>query len=346
MEASTGKILFEKDIDTPIPPASMSKLMTVYLVLDALRNEQVQEETLFTVSNNARRQIGSRMFLEEGSKVSVINLLRGAIIQSGNDACTTLAEGIAGSVSEFAKLMNKKAQELGLKNSSFANPTGLPDPKQRMSVHDLALLSQHIMNEFPEYYSLYSEKEFTWNKIRQGNRNPLLYHYEGADGIKTGHTDEAGYGLVGAAKQKNMRLISVVSGLDSKKQRNIQSRNLLNYGFGQFHMRHIGIPQKSIANIPVHLGQTDFVRAEVKDIQKFPVKRNSFSKKDVHTVLQYKTPLTAPVKKGDVIGHIIVKNSGADKDIKLPVHAMNDIQQASLWKRFTVSIRQFLGDQL
>lgn len=346
MEASTGKILFEKDSHTPIPPASMSKLMTVYLVMEALQTKRITKDTEFVISRNARRQIGSRMFLEEGKKVRAIDLLRGAIIQSGNDACTALAEGIAGSVSEFVKLMNQKAQKLGLKESSFGNPTGLPDPRQRMSVHDLAQLSRHIITDFPEYYTLYSEKEFTWNKIKQGNRNPLLYNFDGADGIKTGHTEEAGYGLVGSAKRSGMRLISVVSGLNSKKQRGLQSRNLLNYGFGQFYMRHIGIPQQAIANIPVHLGAVNSVRAEVKDIHKFPVKHNSFLKKEAKITLEYRTPLSAPIQKGDIIGYVTAENTGSGGVIKLPVHAMDNVAPASLWKRFTVSVGHFLGNMI
>ncbi|MEM6603190.1 MAG: D-alanyl-D-alanine carboxypeptidase family protein, partial [Pseudomonadota bacterium] len=240
MEAQTGNVLYEKNVDTPIPPASMSKLMTVYLVFEALDKGRITKDTEFTISQNARSQIGSRMFVEVGKKVKVIDLLRGAIVQSGNDACVALAEGLAGSVAEFVNMMNDAAQKIGLEQSSFRNPTGLPDDEHLMSVRDLAKLSRSLILNFPGYYKIYSETSFRWNNIKQGNRNPLLYGYDGADGVKTGYTDAAGYGLVGSARRGNMRLISVVSGLEKRKQRGTESRKLLNYGFGRFAMRVIG----------------------------------------------------------------------------------------------------------
>lgn len=340
LDAETGSTLFEKEADKPIPPASMSKLMTVYLAFEALKKGQLKEDTELYVSENARKQEGSRMFIEVGSKVKVIDLLHGAIIQSGNDACVVLAEGIAGSVEEFASLMNKKAEKLGLKNSHFMNPTGLPDPEHYMSVKDLAILAGYLIRDFPDYYKIYGIKSFTWNGITQGNRNPLLYTYEGADGLKTGHTSEAGYGLVGSAFRRNMRLISVISGLKSMNQRASESRKLLDYGFGRFTMRQIGVTNFKVAQIPVYLGSEEFATAVIKDVKRFPVQRGTFDEPKM--TITYKAPLTAPIEKGTEIATLTIKDA-TDKDITVPLYAKEDVKSASLWKRFLVSFRAMLG---
>ena len=219
MDAKTGYIMFDKRSDEPMHPASMSKLMTSYLVEEALKSGQYTEDTEFTVSENAWRKGGAKtggstMFLKIGQKVKLIDLLKGINIQSGNDACIVVAEGMAGTEEAFASKMTQKAKKLGLTKSTFANATGIPDPNHLMSARDLALLSQHIINDFPEYYPIYSQKEFTYNGIKQGNRNPLLYSLQGADGLKTGHTQQSGYGLTATVKSPDgRRLILVVNGL-------------------------------------------------------------------------------------------------------------------------------------
>ena len=219
LDADTGTVLFEKDADIPMPPASMSKLMTVYVLFEALKNGRLSMEDEFVVSENAWRiggaaSGGSTMFLNPGEKVKIKDLLRGIIIQSGNDACITVAENLAGSETAFAEILNEKAKELGLTGSSFKNATGLPDPQHRMTARDLAKLAQVLIQKFPEYYSIFSEKEFTYNGIKQDNRNPLLYRVGGADGLKTGHTIESGYGLTGALKTTDgRRLVVIVNGL-------------------------------------------------------------------------------------------------------------------------------------
>ena len=344
MDSETGTVLYEKDAHTPIPPASMSKLMTAYLVFDALKSGQITMDTELYVSGNARSQIGSRMFINEGEKVKVSDLLRGVIVQSGNDACVVFAEGLSGTVASFAELMNKKAQELGLKDSHFMNPTGLPDPKHLMSAYDLAELSRRIIVDFPEYYKIYNEKSFTWNNIKQGNRNPLLYGYDGADGVKTGHTEEAGYGLVGSAKRGNMRLISVVSGLKQQKDRGTESRNLLDYGFGRYVMRQIGAKNFKVADLPVYLGETDTVPVVLNSMSRFPIERGTA--KNFTTKLTYNAPLVAPIKAGDKIGVLHISGTGKP-DMELPVYARQDVGSASLWKNLKTSVNYFLfGEEL
>ncbi len=224
MDAETGTVLFQKAADEPTPPASMAKLMTTLVVFEALKSGQLTLDTEFMVSENAWRtggatSGGSTMFAKLGSSIKVSDLLRGIIVQSGNDACIVVAEGMAGTESTFANLMNAEARKLQLEDSHFTNATGLPDPGQHVTVRDLATIARHIVYDFPQYYEIYSETEFTWNKIRQENRNPLLDATIGADGLKTGYTEELGYGLVGSAVRDGQRLILVMNGLASEKER-------------------------------------------------------------------------------------------------------------------------------
>ena len=224
MDYETGQYLYAKDHQKMIPPASMSKLMTIYMIFEKLKDGSLSLDDTFTVSENAWRKGGaasgsSTMFLKIGEKVPVRDLIQGIIIQSGNDACIVAAENLSGSEEDFAADMQKKARQLGLKHSSFANATGWPHPDQLMSVEDLARLARVIISEFPEFYHIFSEHTYTHNNIKQGNRNPLLYSMPYADGLKTGHTEEAGFCLVASAKKDNRRLISVMAGLKSNKER-------------------------------------------------------------------------------------------------------------------------------
>ena len=224
MDAETGYVMLNKNADVPMPPASMSKLMTAYMIFDALKSGELSMDTEFTVSENAWRKGGAKsgsstMFLKPNQKVKIKDLIRGIIVQSGNDACIVAAENMAGSEEIFADIMTRKAKDLGLSNASFKNATGLPQKGHEMSAADLAKLAQAIIRDFPEYYSIYSEKEFKYNGIKQGNRNPLLYGIEGADGLKTGHTEASGYGLTGSVKTADgRRLIMVINGLKSMKK--------------------------------------------------------------------------------------------------------------------------------
>jgi D-alanyl-D-alanine carboxypeptidase (penicillin-binding protein 5/6) len=235
IEAKSGAVLFEKNADELMPPSSMAKLMTAEFVFKAIREGGLRARDEFTISENAWRRGGepsgvSTMYAALGSHVSILDLLRGALVVSGNDACIALAEGMAGTEAQFAIELNKRARELGLTKSNFSNATGLPDPDLRVTSRELAKLARHIIWTYPEFYEIFGEREFTWNNVRQQNRNPLLFMGIGADGMKTGFTDEAGYGLVGSAVQADIRLIVVVNGMHSEKERGDEARKLLEWG--------------------------------------------------------------------------------------------------------------------
>ncbi|MGH7031142.1 MAG: D-alanyl-D-alanine carboxypeptidase family protein, partial [Stellaceae bacterium] len=219
VEVETGTVLLDKAADQPFPPASLNKLMTAYVVFDMLKKGQAKLTDELPVSEEAWRLGGSKMFVPLGARVSIDNLVHGMIIQSGNDACLVLAEGLAGSEQAFVDLMNKTAKQIGLKNSHFANVTGLPDPNGWVTARDLATLAVRTIKDFPEYYKIYGEKEFTFDNIKQGNRNPLLYENDGADGLKTGHTKEAGYSVTGSVKHGDRRIVIVLGGLPTMRAR-------------------------------------------------------------------------------------------------------------------------------
>ena len=230
-DLTTNTTLIDKNSDTPMPPASMSKLMTVYMVFDRLRSGSLNLDDQFLVSRRAWRKGGSKMFVMVNKRVSVKDLLNGIIVQSGNDACIVIAEGISGTEEAFADAMTRKAREIGLKNSSFTNSTGWPDKHHYMSARDIAKLSAKLIQEFPELYKLFSEKEYTYGGIKQGNRNPLLYNDFGADGLKTGYTQISGYGLAASAVRKGRRLLLVINGLKSSRARSSEAARLLDWGF-------------------------------------------------------------------------------------------------------------------
>ena len=235
LDSRTGVVLFEKNADERMPPASMSKLMTAYMIFDQLKGGRLKLDDEVLVSERAWKMGGSQMFVKVGDRVKVEDLIRGIIIQSGNDACVTMAEAIAGSEEEFARQMTEKAKEIGLTNSTFANATGLDAPDHLMTVRDLAMLARRIITDFPEYFKYYSEREFEYGGIRQPNRNPLLQAgVPGVDGMKTGFTDGSGYGLVATAKRDDRRVITVMAGLQSAGQRRTEGERLLEYGFREF----------------------------------------------------------------------------------------------------------------
>ena len=260
MDYDTGQYLYVKDHEKMVPPASMSKLMTVNMIFEKLKDGSLSLDDTFTVSERAWKlggaaSGGSTMFLKIGEKVRVEDILKGILIQSGNDACIVAAENLAGSEDDFAEMMNKRARELGLNNSSFANSTGLPHPDQKMSVEDLAKLARHIIKEFPEFYHIFSEKYYTHNNITQGNRNPLLYSMPNADGLKTGHTEEAGFCLTASAKKGERRLIEVMTGMNSNKERSEEAERLMEWGFREFNNYNLLNKGQEIADIPVVLGK-------------------------------------------------------------------------------------------
>ena len=344
MDFETGKYIFTKNHQEMIPPASMSKLMTVYVLLNKIKDGEISLDDTFSVSENAWRKGGaasggSTMFLKIGQEVSVENLIKGIIIQSGNDACITVAENIAGSEEEFAALLNETAQKIGLKNANFENSTGLPHPEHRISVEDLAILARHIIKDFPEFYHFFKQKEFTFNDIKQGNRNPLLYSLKGADGLKTGHTDEAGYCLTGSVERGNRRLIEVVTGLSSNKERSEETESLMTWGFATFDNYTFFKKNQIIAEVPVWYGIKNSIQAVVPDTIRLTIKK---SKKHKYTAsASYNTPITAPIKKGEKIGELFIKYG--DKTIeKYPLVAKEDIAKMSTFNRIIENIKHFI----
>jgi len=250
----TGTVMLDKASNETMFPASMSKLMTLYVLFERLADGEIALDDTFRVSEKAWRMGGSKMFVEVNSRVSVNDLLRGIIVQSGNDACVVVAEGLAGSEDEFASVMNQTAKKIGLTGSHFVNSTGWPHPEHVTTASDLATLSRLIIREFPQFYGIFSEKSFTFNGIKQGNRNPLLYKYSGADGLKTGHTEASGYGLVASAKRDGRRLILVINGLTSVKERSAESERLLDYGFREFNNYKLFKAGDEIDTLSVWLG--------------------------------------------------------------------------------------------
>lgn len=278
MDYDTGQYLYVKDHEKMVPPASMSKLMTVNMIFEKLKDGSLSLDDTFTVSERAWKlggaaSGGSTMFLKIGEKVRVEDILKGILIQSGNDACIVAAENLAGSEDDFAEMMNKRARELGLNNSSFVNSTGLPHPDQKMSVEDLAKLARHIIKEFPEFYHIFSEKYYTHNNITQGNRNPLLYSMPNADGLKTGHTEEAGFCLTASAKKGERRLIEVMTGMNSNKERSEEAERLMEWGFREFNNYNLLNKGQEIADIPVVFGNEKEVRLVVPETVKRTLKK-------------------------------------------------------------------------
>jgi D-alanyl-D-alanine carboxypeptidase (penicillin-binding protein 5/6) len=346
IEAESGTVLFEKAADDLIPPASLSKLMTQEVVFNEIKQGRLTPTTEFIVSTNAWRRGGapshtSSMFIPIHSKVSVDDLLHGAIIQSANDACITLAEGISGNESTFAELMTKRARELGLTKSTFGNSTGLPDPRQLMTARELAKLARHIVQTYPDYYKYYSEREFTWNKIRQYNRNPLLAMNIGADGLKTGFTKEAGYGLVGSAVQNGLRLIVVVNGLRSEKERADEAKKMLEWGFHSFQSGLLFADGQEIAQAKVYGGAQGSVPLTAGKEVRLMVPRGSRDKIIARVV--YSGPVPAPVQQGQKIGTLKVWR-GEFVVLEVPLQAAESVDTGSMPRRaFDAATELVLG---
>ncbi len=335
IEADSGSVLFEKAADDLIPPASLSKLMTAEVVFNELKQGKLKPTTEFSVSTNAWRRGGapsrtSAMFLPIHSKVAVDDLLHGVIIQSGNDACIVLAEGISGSENEFAEKMTKRAREIGLPKSTFGNSNGLPDPRQLMTTRELGKLARHIIENYPEYYKIYGEREFTWNKIRQYNRNPLLTMNIGADGMKTGFTKEAGYGLVGSAVKDGVRLIVVVNGLRSEKERADEGKRLLEWGFNTFQAGTLFADGQEIAEAKVYGGEKGRVPLVARKAVQIMVPRGVREKIIARVV--YNGPVRAPVEEGQKIGLLKVWRNDT-LVLEMPLQAAASVAPGPIHKR-------------
>lgn len=347
IEAESGTVLYEKNADQLVAPASLAKLMTAEVVFNEIKDGNIKLDEEFIISENAWRKGGapsggSTMFAPIHSRIKVSDLLQGVIIQSGNDACIALAEGIAGNEASFARLMNGRARELGLTKSNFTNSAGLPDPDMRVTVRELAKLAQHLIATYPEFYKWYGEREFTWNKIRQQNRNPLLAMNIGADGLKTGFTNEAGYNLVGSAVQNDLRLIVVVAGAKTANERADEARKLLNWGFTGFESRVLFAEGQTIGDARLHGGESRYVPlvAAGKRPVRLMVPKNSPER--VLARIVYRGPVPAPVEKGKRIGVLKVWR-GENVALEVPLEAAENVEEGSLTRRAFDAASELFG---
>ena len=346
----SDEILFELDPDSQIYPASMTKIMTSIVAFDLIKKNKLSLDDKFTVSENAWRlsQAGySSMFIMINDQVSVEDLLKGIIIASGNDACVALAEGIAGSEENFADMMNEKAGELGMTSTNFTNSSGINDPDNVSSVRDIAIMSKHLIQNYPIFYELFAEKTFTWDRtggepIKQGNRNPLLYKNVGVDGVKTGYLAVEKYSLSSSMKKKDRRLISVVSGFDTKQLRSSESLKLLNWGFRNTNTFEISKKDETSFELDAWLGRKEKILASTKE--DFYVTINKKDIRHLSVSLEYNGPISAPINKGTEIASIVV--SKKDKVIKkLPLYAAEDLKKVNFFKSLLTSLNYLIwGD--
>ncbi len=347
IEAESGTVLFEKNADQLVAPASLAKLMTAETVFNELKEGNVTLDEEFIVSEGAWRRGGapsggSTMFAPIHSRIKVSDLLQGAIIQSGNDACIALAEGIAGNEDSFVRLMNGRARELGMTQSNFTNSTGLPDPEQRVTVRELAKLARHIIHTYPEFYKWYGEKDFTWNKIRQSNRNPLLAMNIGADGLKTGFTKEAGYGLVGSATQNDLRLIVVVNGLKSANERADEAKRLLNFGFNGFESRVLFDAGQQVGEARVYGGEHRYVPLEPQGKKQIRLMVPKNTTDRILARVVYRGPVRVPVAQGQDIGVLKVWR-GDNIALEVPLQASEAVEGGPLHRRAMDGLAELVG---
>jgi D-alanyl-D-alanine carboxypeptidase (penicillin-binding protein 5/6) len=342
LDYETGQVLFEKDADARMPTASMSKTMTIYMVFDAIKNGKLTLEQELPVSEKAWRMQGSKMFVDINTMVKVEDLIRGVIIQSGNDATIVLAEGLAGSEGEFAIAMTRKAKELGMENSNFTNASGWPDPNHYSTARDLAILSKALINDFPEMYKYYSELDFTYHGIKQGNRNPLLYKNIGADGIKTGHTEEAGYGLMASAVRDNRRVIMVVGGLSNMNERSQESTRLMEWALANFKNVDLVKSGERVATSAVAMGMERSVGLVTDKDLKVTMPRMADSAVKREAV--FNAPIEAPVQKGQKVG--VVRISAPNmKSIEVPLVAEKEIPRLGFFPAMAEKARRMVfGD--
>lgn len=339
IDLETGTVLLDKDSEKRMPPASMSKIMTTYLVFERLKDGRLSLDDELPVSEKAWRKGGSKMFVELGSRVRIEDLLRGVIVQSGNDACIVLAEGLAGSEQAFAEEMTETGREIGLEDSRFANATGWPDPDHWMTARDLAFLAQRIIEDFPGYYPYYSETEFTWSDIKQRNRNPLLYASLGADGLKTGHTEEAGYGLTASAERDGRRVILVVNGLDSEKARAEESARLIGWAFREFDNYVLLEPGEVAEHAQVWYGQSETVPLVAPEALKATLSRKAKDEMTVKVV--YEGPIPAPIEKGDTVAQLVV--SGPEiEPLTFPLQAGESVERLGVFGRMVASLKHMV----
>ncbi|MFP5517405.1 MAG: D-alanyl-D-alanine carboxypeptidase family protein [Alphaproteobacteria bacterium] len=330
LDLTSNTVLFEKNADERMAPSSMSKIMTAYLTFEAIKAGRLTLESTLPVSERAWRMQGSKMFVELHNNIKVDDLIKGMIVQSGNDACIVLAEGLAGSEGSFAEQANRKARELGLKGSNFVNSTGWPDPNHYMTARDMALLAEHLIKDYPEYYHYYSIREFKYHGINQGNRNPLLYRGMDVDGMKTGHTEAGGYGLTASGEREGRRLLLVVNGLPSMQARADESARLIEWGFREFASYTLYKGGETIEQVPVWLGEQETVPVTVP--QNLSVTMGRADRPGMKVSLVSNAPVAAPIKKGDTVGKLVISAPGFPGK-EVPVVAAQDVPKAGIFGR-------------
>ena len=335
LDLQTGAVLLDKDSTTPSQPASLSKLMTLYMIFEQLKRGQVSLDDKFVVSRKAWRMGGSKMFVEVDKQVRVEDLVRGIVVQSGNDACIVVAEALSGSESAFADAMNRKAREIGLTDSHLVNSTGWPADNHVMSPRDLAVLSKRIIEEFPEYYPYFAEKTFRYNKIKQGNRNPLLYRDTGADGLKTGHTRAAGYGLVASAIRDGRRVVMVLTGLPSARKRSFEARRLLDWAYQSFRNYDLFESGAVVEKADVWLGKEDTVPLVTERDIRISLPRAS--RRGLKAKVVYEGPVPAPIVKGSKIARLVLTAPDFET-MEVPLLAGADVARVGIFGRLGAAI--------
>jgi D-alanyl-D-alanine carboxypeptidase (penicillin-binding protein 5/6) len=344
LDATTGTVLFSKDPDKPIPPASLAKLMTMEVVFNALKSGRLTMNDTFLVSENAWRtggavSGGSTMFAELNSSIRLEDLIKGVIVQSANDGCIIIAEGMAGSEENFARLMTDRARKIGLENSVFRNSTGLPDPEQKVTMRDLAKLARHIQTEYPEYYGYYAQREFTWNNILQRNRNPLLAMDIGADGLKTGYTEESGYAIVGSVRRDGRRLIVAMSGLPDQRSRAEEARKMLDWGIRAFETYKLFEKDEVIGNVRLYGGEQMTMPVTVKEDLDILLPITDRDKMKARVV--YIGPVMAPVDRGAQVATLKIW-IGDDLSQETPLYAAQDIAKGPIHRQAFDALTELL----
>lgn len=330
---TTGTVLLEKQADVPLPPASMSKLMTLYMLFEALRDGRVTLETEFQVSTKAKNMGGSTMFLDETDRPTVEQLIKGIVVQSGNDACVVVAEGLAGSEDAFARLMNDRARDMGMTGSTFVNSTGWPNPNHRMTMQDLGLLATRLIEDFPEYYGYFAMTEYDFDgrsPANRFNRNPILSLGIGGDGLKTGHTQEAGFGLVGSAVQGNRRVVFVVTGLDSRVARAEESERMVSWAFRQFVERDVMAGGTVVADADVWMG--DHTKISLVTGEDVSLLMPATNAEPEGARVEYRGPLEAPIAEGQQVAELVIPREGLE-DARVPLVADRDVVRGGFLPR-------------
>jgi len=341
LDFDTGAVLLDKNAETQIQPASLSKLMTVYLLFDALKKGEVKLDDTFPVSKEAwALNEGSTMFVGIGDQIKVEDLIRGIIVQSGNDACLVVAEGLAGTEATFVERMNDKAKEIGLTQSHFDNPHGLEDPRQLMTAHDVAWLAHHLIADFPEYYHYFSEKEFVFNGIKQGNRNPLLYKDPTVDGLKTGHLSISGYSVAVSAKRDGRRVIAVLIGTNSMQERSDESAKVLDWAYREFDNYTVAKAGSVLADAPVWLGQDATVPLAVGKDLLVTLPRATHDQLTAKAV--FDGPIPAPIAAGQEVGKVVISAPGI-ADMEVPLVAGKEVRKLGFFGRMVAALKHFIG---